>query len=68
MTSAAPTPFAWRPISPPQRFAWNRSSQTRVILLFEVWRPDLTQAERTAVQSLFTALDATGAASRDWEI
>lgn len=48
--------------------AWNRSGQTRVILLFEVWRPELTQAERSAVQSLFSALDAAGAASKDWEI
>lgn len=48
--------------------AWNRSDRTRVILLFEVWRPELTPAERSAVQSLFSALDATGANSKDWEI
>ena len=48
--------------------AWNHSNRTRVILLFEVWRPELTQAERAAVQSLFVALDATGAGAKDWEI
>jgi aspartyl/asparaginyl beta-hydroxylase (cupin superfamily) len=48
--------------------AWNHSSRTRVILLFEVWRPELAQAEREAVQSLFSALDATGASAKDWEI
>lgn len=48
--------------------AWNRSGRTRVILLFEIWRPELTAEERRAVQSLFSALDAAGAASKDWEI
>ena len=32
--------------------AWNRSAQTRIILLMDAWHPDLTEAERLA----FTAL------------
>ena len=40
--------------------AWNRSNQTRVILLFEVWRPELTDEERAQVTALFEAIDAYG--------
>jgi aspartate beta-hydroxylase len=38
--------------------AWNRSGQTRVILLFEVWRPELTHEERGLVSSMFEAIEA----------
>ena len=38
--------------------AWNRSDQTRVILLFEVWRPELTGEERALVSSMFEAIEA----------
>ncbi len=38
--------------------AWNRSGQTRVILLFEVWRPELTDEERTLVSAMFEAIEA----------
>jgi len=43
--------------------AWNRSRETRVILLFEVWRPELSGAERAQVSAMFEALDAYGRAS-----
>ena len=39
--------------------AWNRSEATRVILLFEVWRPELDAAERAALTALY---EATGGA------
>lgn len=42
--------------------AWNRSSETRVILLFEIWRPELTLEERALVSAMFEAIDAYGAA------
>ena len=29
--------------------AWNRSDQTRVILLFDVWNPHLDEVEREAI-------------------
>src|SRR6185369_7390651 len=49
--------------------AWNRSDQTRVILLFDVWRPELAQEERDLVVSLFEAIDAHGGGRKpDWEI
>ena len=38
--------------------AWNRSDRTRVILLFDVWRPELTQDERALVAAMFEAIDA----------
>lgn len=40
--------------------AWNRSDQTRVILLFEIWRPELTDEERRLVTAMFEAIDAYG--------
>ena len=49
--------------------AWNRSTQTRVILLFDVWRPELTQEERALVVSLFESIDAHGGGRKpEWEI
>lgn len=40
--------------------AWNRSADTRVILLFEIWRPEITEEERAALVHLFEAIDAYG--------
>jgi aspartyl/asparaginyl beta-hydroxylase (cupin superfamily) len=36
--------------------AWNGSDKTRVILIFDIWNPYLTQAERELVCELFTAM------------
>ncbi|MGH8084087.1 MAG: aspartyl/asparaginyl beta-hydroxylase domain-containing protein [Lysobacter sp.] len=36
--------------------AWNRSERTRVILLFDVWNPYLTEAERIAITELVAAI------------
>ena len=40
--------------------AWNRSRETRVILLFEVWRPELSAEERALVSAMFEAIEAYG--------
>jgi hypothetical protein len=48
--------------------AWNRSAQTRVILLFEVWRPELTAEERALVEAMFAAIDAHSGEKPQWEI
>jgi aspartyl/asparaginyl beta-hydroxylase (cupin superfamily) len=48
--------------------AWNGSDRTRVILLFDVWRPELTEDERALVVSLFEAIDAHSGQKPDWEI
>lgn len=39
--------------------AWNRGSATRVVLLFDIWRPELSEPERRAV-SAFLAAQARG--------
>ena len=48
--------------------AWNDSDQTRVILLFDVWRPELTLEERDLVTALFAAIDAHSGRKPDWSI
>jgi aspartyl/asparaginyl beta-hydroxylase (cupin superfamily) len=48
--------------------AWNDSDQTRVILLFEIWRPELTLEEQRLVTGLFEAIDAYSGTKPDWEI
>jgi aspartate beta-hydroxylase len=32
--------------------AWNRSKQTRVVMIFDIWHPSLTDAERLAVKKV----------------
>jgi aspartate beta-hydroxylase len=48
--------------------AWNRTDKTRVILLFDVWRPELSEEERALVVSLFEAIDAYSGRKPEWEI
>ena len=36
--------------------AWNRSDQTRVVLILDSWNPDLSEAERAAVTDLVAAI------------
>jgi aspartyl/asparaginyl beta-hydroxylase (cupin superfamily) len=38
--------------------AWNDSDQTRVILIFDVWNPLLSEAERTLITEMMDALNA----------
>jgi aspartyl/asparaginyl beta-hydroxylase (cupin superfamily) len=38
--------------------AWNDSQQERVILLFEVWRPEIGEAERELISAMLTAVKA----------
>jgi len=44
--------------------AWNDSEKTRVILLFEIWRPELSAEERALVSTLIEAVDAYGVTAR----
>lgn len=41
--------------------AWNDSADTRIVLIFEIWRPELDAAERKALTALFGAIGAYGA-------
>ncbi len=36
--------------------AWNDSDAPRAILLFEIWRPELTPAERDALTAMYTSI------------
>jgi aspartate beta-hydroxylase len=36
--------------------AWNRSDRTRVVLIFDIWNPYLTEAESAALGQLFPAM------------
>ncbi|MDI1297270.1 MAG: aspartyl/asparaginyl beta-hydroxylase domain-containing protein [bacterium] len=40
--------------------AWNRGRETRVVLLFEIWRPEIAFEEREALARLFEAIDTFG--------
>jgi aspartyl/asparaginyl beta-hydroxylase (cupin superfamily) len=48
--------------------AWNGSDRARVILLFEVWRPELTEEERALVAAMFEAIDAYSGEKPAWSI
>ena len=37
--------------------AWNDSDEVRVILLFEIWRPELTVDETKALTALYEAVN-----------
>lgn len=41
--------------------AWNDSAETRVVLLFEIWRPELDAGERAALTAMFEAIGNYGA-------
>ena len=46
----------------------NGSDRTRVILLFEIWRPELTEEERQFVSAMFEAIDAHSGSKSAWGI
>jgi len=45
--------------------AWNDGDATRVVLLFEIWRPELDDSEKAALTALFQAIDAYAPAQAD---
>ena len=38
--------------------AWNNSAEDRIVLIFDVWHPDLTEQERWDITSLLEAVSA----------
>ena len=48
--------------------AWNGSDRTRVILLFETWRPELAEEERALVNAMFNAIDEYSGEKPMWSI
>lgn len=47
--------------------AMNSGDRTRVVLIFDIWRPELTEEERALVTTLLEAMDAYSPAIRTWE-
>jgi aspartate beta-hydroxylase len=45
--------------------AWNSSDELRVVLLFDIWRPELTVDERLLVSATLTSIDRFGP-RREW--
>ena len=43
-----------------QHEAWNDSDSTRVVLLFEIWRPELDKTERRALTAMFQSIGNYG--------
>ncbi len=43
-----------------QHEAWNDSDAVRVVLLFEIWRPELDESERAALTAMFEAIGSYG--------
>jgi aspartyl/asparaginyl beta-hydroxylase (cupin superfamily) len=41
-----------------QHEAWNRSAKDRLVLIFDVWRPELGLDEREMITALFAAVDS----------
>ena len=42
--------------------AWNRGTQDRTVLLFEIWRPEIGAEERAALTRLYEAIGEYGEA------
>ena len=45
--------------------AWNESESTRTVLLFETWRPELSEEERQALTTMFEAITLYGEGDGD---
>lgn len=37
--------------------AWNSSAEVRVVLIFDIWRPELTDQERTLIAGMLSAIN-----------
>jgi aspartyl/asparaginyl beta-hydroxylase (cupin superfamily) len=48
--------------------AWNGSDQTRVILLFDIQRPEMSEEENALVSALFAAVDRYSGKPPAWDI
>jgi aspartyl/asparaginyl beta-hydroxylase (cupin superfamily) len=47
--------------------AWNKSDRDRYVLIFDVWRPELSPEERHAVAALCAAVDAYSGDKSSWD-
>jgi len=37
--------------------AWNNSAYDRLVLIFDIWRPELSQSERDQITAMFAIVD-----------
>ncbi|WP_309623160.1 aspartyl/asparaginyl beta-hydroxylase domain-containing protein [Novosphingobium sp.] len=37
--------------------AWNNSDHGRLVLIFDIWRPELSEEERGQIEALFGVVD-----------
>jgi aspartate beta-hydroxylase len=47
--------------------AWNKSSQLRVVLIFDVWRPELSREEQRLITTMLAAIDRFGGTRVEWK-
>ena len=47
--------------------ARNRSDRARVVLIFDIWRPELSEEERSLVAALLEAMDAYAPQTVSWD-
>jgi aspartate beta-hydroxylase len=48
--------------------ARNDGAEDRIILIFDVWRPEITLQERALVSAMFQAIDAYGTGGGSWGV
>jgi aspartate beta-hydroxylase len=48
--------------------AWNDSDQLRVVFIFDIWHPHLTQAERAMISALSRGLEAFSGGAEGFEL
>ena len=46
--------------------AWNLSQELRVVLIFDVWRPELSEKEQALVAAMLQLIDSFGGPRRAW--
>ncbi len=46
--------------------AWNLSGEPRIVMIFDVWRPELCAEERDLVATTLAAVDSFGGSRRQW--
>jgi aspartate beta-hydroxylase len=46
--------------------AWNSSSEPRAVLIFDVWRPELSEKERALVAAMLSAINQFDGPRRQW--
>ena len=60
--------IAWAFDDTVEHEARNDGTADRTILIFDVWKPELTGEERALVSAMFEAIDAYGAGGANWGV